>query len=378
MEISMDKLKKSINKALELIAVWGEPSNIEPGGSPYAGGGSLAEYGKKEKEKDDEEETPEDIEMEVVTVLEGLDIAPFLTDNVLLMELLEELPMLGDANKKLDELLGIAALKPAALNQDPPEGTGQYTAPGPDADYDTEVEEASDDEEENEEENENEEEADNEENEEEADEGSKEEEAVEAALEIGIELGIDWEEVAFSPEQFAKGVKVEFMEHGPSDPETHMINDDIFAAAKIAWAHLKTLNNYYDELEQMEKEEKEEGKDTFDKKEDDDGGDSKKEEGEIGKSDKGFNPNFPSSGSKKTTGTYLSLCPTCKAIARTAYWNDAKCEVCQSQIRGYFWTHVSKELKQGGPREDVPDHLLGIYAQATKKYEKRVKAQKKT
>jgi hypothetical protein len=72
---------------------------------------------------------------------------------------------------------------------------------------------------------------------------------------IGDAIGINWDEVDFG--EFAQGVKEE-LEHGdmfaidPSD--TNVTNDDINMTAKIAWAHLKEVPDYYTRLEQMEED----------------------------------------------------------------------------------------------------------------------------
>ena len=50
-----------------------------------------------------------------------------------------------------------------------------------------------------------------------------------------------------------QGLEVEF-EHGSSDPETNVTNDDPVLTGKIAWAHLKEIPDYYDRLEEMEDE----------------------------------------------------------------------------------------------------------------------------
>ena len=69
---------------------------------------------------------------------------------------------------------------------------------------------------------------------------------------IGEKIGIDWEEVSFSVDQFEKGVKVEMEEHH-DDPETK-VADSEDDAGKIAWAHLKEGDDYYDRLEKLEAE----------------------------------------------------------------------------------------------------------------------------
>lgn len=74
-------------------------------------------------------------------------------------------------------------------------------------------------------------------------------------IEIGDAIGIDWNEVDLG--EFAQGVKEE-LEHGdmfaidPSD--TNVTNDDVNMTAKIAWAHLKEVPDYYTRLEALETE----------------------------------------------------------------------------------------------------------------------------
>ena len=72
-----------------------------------------------------------------------------------------------------------------------------------------------------------------------------------AAHDIGSRLGIDW--TAVDLEQFRRGLEVE-LEHGASDPETNVTDDDIVMTGKIAWAHLKEFPDYYTRLSAMEKE----------------------------------------------------------------------------------------------------------------------------
>lgn len=69
------------------------------------------------------------------------------------------------------------------------------------------------------------------------------------AKEIGDRLNIDWKKINI--EQFLKGINTE-LEHGSKDPQTNVTNNDPILTGKIAWAHLKELPNYYDELETIE------------------------------------------------------------------------------------------------------------------------------
>lgn len=69
---------------------------------------------------------------------------------------------------------------------------------------------------------------------------------------LGKEIGIDWKTAKFSVEQFAAGVKIE-MEHGSKDKQTDVTHNDPKKTAKIAWAHLKEIPDYYTRLKAMEK-----------------------------------------------------------------------------------------------------------------------------
>lgn len=66
---------------------------------------------------------------------------------------------------------------------------------------------------------------------------------------IGTRLGIDWNTVDL--EQLRRGLEVE-LEHGARDPQTNVTNDDLDLTAKIAWAHLKEIRDYYTRLDAME------------------------------------------------------------------------------------------------------------------------------
>jgi len=70
---------------------------------------------------------------------------------------------------------------------------------------------------------------------------------------VAARIGINWDEVDFDLAQFAAGMNIE-SEHGASDPETNVTNDDPEITGKIAWAHLKEISDYYDRLDIMEKE----------------------------------------------------------------------------------------------------------------------------
>ena len=76
---------------------------------------------------------------------------------------------------------------------------------------------------------------------------------LERARDLGAMIGIDWATSPFDPEQFRMGLEVE-LEHGAHDPETDVTGDDPVLTAKIAWAHLKELPDYYTRLAVMEGE----------------------------------------------------------------------------------------------------------------------------
>jgi len=69
------------------------------------------------------------------------------------------------------------------------------------------------------------------------------------AREIGTRLGVDWKQIDL--EQLRRGLEVE-LEHGARDPQTNVTNDDLDLTAKIAWAHLKEIRDYYTQLDAME------------------------------------------------------------------------------------------------------------------------------
>lgn len=69
------------------------------------------------------------------------------------------------------------------------------------------------------------------------------------AREIGTRLGVDW--VQIDLEQLRRGLEVE-LEHGAHDAQTNVTNDDLDLTAKIAWAHLKEIGDYYTRLDAME------------------------------------------------------------------------------------------------------------------------------
>ncbi len=69
---------------------------------------------------------------------------------------------------------------------------------------------------------------------------------------LGENIGISWSDI--NPEQFRMGLAVE-LEHGKRDLQTNVTNDDLVLTAKIAWAHLKEVPDYYTKLKAIEGEE---------------------------------------------------------------------------------------------------------------------------
>jgi hypothetical protein len=68
--------------------------------------------------------------------------------------------------------------------------------------------------------------------------------SIEEAQEIAGKLGIDFDQVDFSDEDFLTGINIE-LEHGTSDPETNVTGDDPLLTGKIALAHLSEFGLYY-------------------------------------------------------------------------------------------------------------------------------------
>ena len=77
--------------------------------------------------------------------------------------------------------------------------------------------------------------------------------SAEDARRVGEEIGIDWDSARFDVEQFRMGMDVE-LEHGLRDPVTNVTDDDPVVTAKIAFAHLNELPDYYTRLLRMEAE----------------------------------------------------------------------------------------------------------------------------
>jgi hypothetical protein len=72
--------------------------------------------------------------------------------------------------------------------------------------------------------------------------------------EIDEALSVDWRK--FDVEQFRMGLDVE-LEHGISDLQTNVTNDNEMITGKISLAHLNEFPDYYTRLEKMEKVAKE-------------------------------------------------------------------------------------------------------------------------
>jgi len=64
-------------------------------------------------------------------------------------------------------------------------------------------------------------------------------------------IGLDFEHTAFTIDDLAAGMEVELV-HGTRDPRTDITGDDPVLTAKIAWAHLNELSDYYRRLEHLE------------------------------------------------------------------------------------------------------------------------------
>jgi Protein of unknown function (DUF5661) len=79
----------------------------------------------------------------------------------------------------------------------------------------------------------------------------KREFSVEEAQMLGRKVGIDFNVIDI--EEFRKGLAVE-LEHGTAHIETNVTDDNEIITAKIAWAHLMEIPDYYTRLLKMEKE----------------------------------------------------------------------------------------------------------------------------
>ena len=71
------------------------------------------------------------------------------------------------------------------------------------------------------------------------------------ARELGEKIGINFDTVSL--DEFFMGLSVE-LEHGAKDPDTNVTDDDPTTTAKIAWAHLKEIPDYYSKLAEMERQ----------------------------------------------------------------------------------------------------------------------------
>ncbi|UWG96295.1 hypothetical protein LPY66_15510 [Dehalobacter sp. DCM] len=69
---------------------------------------------------------------------------------------------------------------------------------------------------------------------------------LEEALNIAEALGIDFNTVGFTPEEYLEGMNIE-LEHGTVDPHTNVTNDDPLVTGKIALAHLNEIPGYYND-----------------------------------------------------------------------------------------------------------------------------------
>ncbi|MFA6807508.1 MAG: DUF5661 family protein [Eubacteriales bacterium] len=66
------------------------------------------------------------------------------------------------------------------------------------------------------------------------------------AIDIAKRLGVDFEKVGFTPENYLEGINIE-LEHGTVDSTTNVTNDDPLLTGKIALAHLNELSSYYND-----------------------------------------------------------------------------------------------------------------------------------
>ncbi len=73
------------------------------------------------------------------------------------------------------------------------------------------------------------------------------------ATRLGTQIGVDWASSPFDVSQFQLGLAIE-LEHGTHDPQTDVTGDNPIMTAKIAWAHLKEIPDYYTRLASMESE----------------------------------------------------------------------------------------------------------------------------
>jgi hypothetical protein len=64
------------------------------------------------------------------------------------------------------------------------------------------------------------------------------------AMDIAKRLGVDFDKVKFTPEEYLEGINIE-LEHGIVDPDTNVTNNDPLVTGKIALAHLSEVSTYY-------------------------------------------------------------------------------------------------------------------------------------
>lgn len=64
------------------------------------------------------------------------------------------------------------------------------------------------------------------------------------ALDVANQLEIDFNKVQFTPDEFLEGLNIE-LEHGMSNPNTNVSNNDLLTTGKIALAHLNETHLYY-------------------------------------------------------------------------------------------------------------------------------------
>ncbi len=67
---------------------------------------------------------------------------------------------------------------------------------------------------------------------------------LEEAIDVAKKLGINFDKVKFTPEEFMEGMNIE-LEHGTIDSHTNVTNDDPLITGKIALAHLNESEIYY-------------------------------------------------------------------------------------------------------------------------------------
>ena len=66
------------------------------------------------------------------------------------------------------------------------------------------------------------------------------------AIDVAKSLGVDFDKVDFTPEDYMEGINIE-LEHGTIAPDTNVTGDDPLLTGKIALAHLKEVPAYYND-----------------------------------------------------------------------------------------------------------------------------------